>query len=255
MTLPRLRSPVVLVHGLLGFDHLRVAGLTLADYFPGIPNALKLSGNNVFIPCLSPTRSVAERAAELKKYLDRVVPHEPVHLIAHSMGGLDSRHMISRLGMKDRVLSLTTMGTPHRGTSFADWGIRHVSRLMRPLLNFLGIPFGAFYDLTTNHCRRFNNETPDAPGVRYYSVAGEFGGHWHRPEWLLPSTIVWQAEGANDGVVSVRSAHYGELLETWRGDHFSLINWNHFLAPSRVFANGETTLFQRILGRLHDEGY
>src|SRR5262249_5187529 len=38
-----------------------------------------------------------------------------VHVFAHSMGGLDARYMISRLGMAKRVLSLTTIATPHRG--------------------------------------------------------------------------------------------------------------------------------------------
>jgi triacylglycerol lipase len=255
MALPKLRSPVVLVHGLLGFDQIRLAGMTMADYFPGISTALKLSGNDVYIPCLHPTRGVADRAVELKKYLDQVTTGEPVHLIAHSLGGLDSRFMISHLGMEDRVLSLTTLGTPHHGTAFADWGIRNLGRLLKPVLDFIGIPYGAFYDLTTANCRRFNEAVPNAPEVRYFSVAGEFGGHWHRPEWLLPSSIVWQAEGPNDGVVSVKSARHGEMLTTWRGDHFSLINWAHFLAPSRVFANGETTLFQTILRRLADEGY
>ena len=52
------------------------------------------------------------------------------------MGGLDARYLISRLGMADRVLSLTTLGTPHRGTSFADWGVSRLQRYLRPLLEF-----------------------------------------------------------------------------------------------------------------------
>ena len=46
---------------------------------------------------------------------DRVV------IIAHSMGGLDARYMISRLGMDDRVTALVTITTPHRGSPYADW--------------------------------------------------------------------------------------------------------------------------------------
>ena len=42
-----------------------------------------------------------------------------MHLIAHSMGGLDARHMIVREGMAERVASLTTVGTPHNGTPVA----------------------------------------------------------------------------------------------------------------------------------------
>ena len=77
----------------------------------------------MFVPWLSPTGGVADRAQQLKDFIDRVSPAEPVHLFAHSMGGLDARYMISCLGMAQRVLTLTTLGTPHRGTAFADWGI------------------------------------------------------------------------------------------------------------------------------------
>src|SRR6202007_2712719 len=110
---------------------------TLANYFPRIPALLRAAGNRVLIPSLSPTRSVAERAAQLKEFLDREAPGDAYHLFAHSMGGLDSRYMISQLGMAERVLSLITLGTPHRGTAFADWGIRRLERIVQPLLRLL----------------------------------------------------------------------------------------------------------------------
>src|SRR5436190_15283192 len=113
MAAPRVRAPVILVHGLLGFDTVRVAGLNVLPYFPGVEGALRKAGNRVVTVRLSPTAGVAHRAAELRSFLDRDVPTEPVHILAHSMGGLDSRYMISCLGMDDRVLSLTTLGTPH----------------------------------------------------------------------------------------------------------------------------------------------
>jgi triacylglycerol lipase len=224
MAIPKLRAPIVLIHGFLGFNELRVCGLTLASYFPRIPALLRAAGNRVLVPRLHPTRTVAERAAELKAYLDREVPDEPVHLFAHSMGGLDARYMVSCLGMASRVLSLTTLGTPHRGTAFADWGIRRLERIVRPLLQLLRIPTGAFYDLTTAGARRLNEQMPDAPGVRYFSIAGRYSGSYAL-EWLLPQGIVMQEEGPNDGVVSVASARWGESLDLWEGDHLSLANW------------------------------
>ena len=47
----------------------------------------------------SMTAGVAQRAAELKRFLNRHVPAEPVHLVGHSLGGLDGRYLISRLDM------------------------------------------------------------------------------------------------------------------------------------------------------------
>ena len=47
--------------------------------------------------------SVTQRAADLKRYIQRQVPSGPVHVIGHSMGGLDARYMTARLGMEGRV--------------------------------------------------------------------------------------------------------------------------------------------------------
>jgi triacylglycerol lipase len=254
MIIPRLRSPIILVHGLCGFDNIQLGNWRLAEYFAGIPQALQKVGNRVLTPRLSPTRGIADRAAQLKRFLNREVGSEPVHLIAHSMGGLDARYMVSRLDMGKRVLTLTTLGTPHRGTAFADWGVRHLARLVKPVLHLMGIPTRAFYDLTTNACRAFNRQVPDHPRVRYLSVCGNYEGAVWRPEWRLPYNIVFQSEGPNDGVVSVTSATYGEHLETWPGDHLSMVNWPGLLWPTWRDDQG-TALIGRIVQRLADEGY
>src|SRR5438105_2815045 len=99
LVIPKLRSPVVLVHGLFGFSRFQVCGRTLASYFPGIAEALEEAGNRVLVPDMTPTGAVTRRAQQLKEFLLKHSPHEPVHLIAHSLGGLDSRYMIARLGM------------------------------------------------------------------------------------------------------------------------------------------------------------
>ena len=44
------------------------------------------------------------------------------------MAGLDARYMISKLGMADKVATLVTIGTPHRGSYFADWGVKVLGR-------------------------------------------------------------------------------------------------------------------------------
>ncbi len=255
MIVATLRAPIVLVHGLLGFDRLQVYGWTLASYFSNIPDQLRAAGNRVFVAQLSPTGGVTQRAAELKAFLDKETPNEAVHLFAHSMGGLDSRYMISRLGMAGRVLTLTTLGTPHRGTAFADWGIHRFERLLKPLFDALGIPHRAFYDLTTTRCQQFNHEVPDAKEVRYFSVAGKHAGSWLSPEWQLSHPIVSEAEGPNDGIVSVASASYGEHSEVWDGDHLSLINWLNPLSLSQGLCQERTPRYTALVRRLADEGY
>jgi triacylglycerol lipase len=251
---PRLRAPVVLVHGLLGFDRIRVGPWVLADYFRGVPEALAAGGNRVLVARLSPTAGIAQRAAQLLAFLDREVPGEAVHLVGHSMGGLDSRYLISQLGQASRVLTLTTVGTPHRGSPFADWGVRRLSRLLRPVLHFAGLPYQAIYDLTVRHCTDFNRRTPDAAGVRYFSVAGRFRLHWLALEWQIPARIIEHAEGPNDGVVSVASARWGEFLGEWEGDHFSLVNWPHTWQPWRRRPD-HTHDYIALVRRLADEGF
>ena len=252
--IPALRDPVVLVHGLCGFD--RMSGLRRqTDYFRGIPRYLQQAGNRVYAPQISPTAGVARRAADLKRFVDRHVPAGRVHLIGHSMGGLDARYMTSRLGMEDRVASLTTIGTPHRGTTFADWGWRRLSALSVPFLRLLGVTYQAFIDLRTDACARFNEDTPDVLGVRYYSVAGACSRPWLGPEWWLPAGIVNRAEGPNDGVVSVASAKWGEHAEVWDGDHLNLVNWPNRRAKKHGVWEDRAPLYGRLLGRLAEAGF
>src|SRR4051812_29895423 len=104
MQVPRLRAPIVLVHGLFGFERLRLGPLTVFEYFRGIPALLRAGGNRVLVPRLAAMGGIAGRAEQLRAFLDRETPNEPVHLIGHSLGGLDGRYLVSRLGQAPRVL-------------------------------------------------------------------------------------------------------------------------------------------------------
>jgi triacylglycerol lipase len=221
----KLRSAIVLVPGLFGFDEMRVGRWILGRYFPEIPEILSAAGNQVLVARVFPTLGIAERAQQLKTFIDTYLPGQALHLIGHSMGGLDCRYLISRLGMADYVQSLTTVGAPHRGTVFADWCTRRLERLVRPLLQHLGIPYQAFYDLTTERCLQFNEEVPNAPQVRYFSVAGQAQASWRTPQLRMSQGIVTEVEGPNDGLVSVASAAWGEQLDVWDCDHYGLVNW------------------------------
>jgi triacylglycerol lipase len=231
-----------------------MAGWVVADYFPGIPKLLRDAGNRVMVARLGMTAGIADRAAQLKELVDRESPNEPVHLIAHSMGGLDSRYMISRLGMAGRVLSLTTLGTPHRGSSFADWGVKRFRSLACPLFEYFGQSYQAFLDLTVASCRRFNAEVPDAPEVRYFSVAGRLRPGCLSWPWYLPSRLLERLEGENDGVVSTSSAHWGEACEVWDGDHMGLVNWPQSASPGET-AGDSLDRHASLVRRLVDCGF
>ncbi|AWM36921.1 Lipase precursor [Gemmata obscuriglobus] len=248
--IPQLGAPIVLVHGLCGYDRVTAFGRPLKDYFPGIRPQLEASGNRVLMPRLSCTRGVAERAGELKRYLLANVPSGPVHLIGHSMGGLDARYMISHLGMADRVRTLTTVGTPHRGSPFADWGLKRFGGLLAPFFQLLGLSTQAFFDLTSAVCARFNATVRDVPGVRYFSVAGVCDGPLLGSGWRLPHEIVRRAEGANDGVVSVASATWGEHTDVWDGDHLNLVNWPNREARKRGVWDSLAPDYGRIIRRI-----
>src|SRR5262245_11700097 len=90
-TVPKLEAPIVLVHGLCGFDRRYAFRRPVVDYFPGVRQRLEASGNRVYAPRVRATAGVVERAADLKRFLDHELP-EPVHIVGHSMGGLDARY-------------------------------------------------------------------------------------------------------------------------------------------------------------------
>jgi triacylglycerol lipase len=150
---------------------------------------------------------------------------------------------------------LTTLGTPHRGTSFADWGVSRFARILRPILTGIGLPVQGFYDLTQANCKSFNEKVLDVLNVRYFSIGGRHDGHFLHPEWYLPYRIVSQQEGDNDGIVSVTSATYGESFDLWEGDHISLVNWLSPMHRLRYGKRDPASRYGAILGRLADLGY
>lgn len=253
---PELKSPIVLAHGLLGFARMAVRGVTMASYFRGIPQFLEQLGNRVILPTVPATGSIASRAEALKGEIRLHVGHEPVHVIAHSMGGLDARHTITHLDMARQVLSLVTLGTPHRGTCFADKGVNLAEQVgLFGWLRRSPINHEAFEDLRTDACAQFNANTPDAPNVRYFSVAG----NKRRNEMLYALRFSYDTiapvEGPNDGLVSVESAKWGEFLGEWNCDHVNLVGWTGPREWLSRYAIDVRPLYRQIIERLAACGF
>jgi len=222
--------PIVLAHGIARFDILTEAlekKLNLPDnkfteqfeYFKGIKGHLEAHGFTVSHPDVLFAGPVDERAEQLRDRVNKVLTtsgSEKVHIIAHSMGGLDARHMIVDKGMADKVATLTTIGTPHHGSPVAD----HLERpggslLLGVLSNVINVDLRGVADLTTERCLEFNRRAEDSEArnpVRYQtfsafqSVSDVFAPLV--PSWI----IVRDSEGRNDGLVSVRSQQWAKEL-------------------------------------------
>jgi triacylglycerol lipase len=212
------RSPVVLVHGLTGNRS------SVSKFFPGVVANLRAAGYDVATPRLDSRATMSERAVALKRFIRGTFGRTPVHLVAHSLGGLDARYLVSRLGFEKQVRSLTTIGTPHHGTPFADWLLRLSPTRLRPWLAWIGIPVNTIHTLSTAYAEHFKQQIQDVPGLRTLSVAGACPANWLNLGWRFPSWLVAQQEGANDGVVSAASARWGQRHETWTADHLNLVN-------------------------------
>ena len=217
------------------------------------------SGHLVFKSEVPAVESIAVGAEALRLEIDGFRAEagvDKVHIIAHSMGGLDSRYLISSLGYGDNVISLSTISTPHHGTPLADLalGLQESSGQTQDaagegLAQLLeGTPFdpAAFQrgvtDLAEANALAFNAANPDAAGIAYLSYAGlsapgsvanenaaavcdAAGAAVPEPDALrpllwLPGTIISGADARpNDGVVPVDSAIWGDYRGCIAADH------------------------------------
>ncbi|KAJ2542766.1 hypothetical protein EV175_006030 [Coemansia sp. RSA 1933] len=166
------RNPVVLCHGLYGFDVRGPEKLPLLQvhYWRGIREALEKIGTKVVIAKVPGTGGVSERARQLDSLLSSKLPNENVNIIGHSMGGLDARYLITHVEPKSySVGSLTTVCTPHRGSPFMDWCRDYLS------LGYLVDPDQLIRDFATLWKRPAgsSDDIADAPAAMPESILKE----------------------------------------------------------------------------------
>jgi triacylglycerol lipase len=237
---PRTAYPIILAHGICPFDRI-LRPFTPPDnapddalhYFRKIRSTLLDRGFSVYHSRVSWAGSLERRASDLRANLLRITEGfskwPRVHIIAHSMGGLDARWMIYRFHTEERVASLTTIGTPHHGTAYADWGLRRFDRIIGPL-RYAGINIEGLRDLTREVCRRRNavmQDFEDHCGVRYQTVAGAQSIERIFAPMRFSYRIIQREEGENDGLVPVRSAEWkeGRVMGRMDADHLNQIGW------------------------------
>ncbi len=280
----KTKNPIVLVHGLLGFDSL----LGVLDYFHGIPGALTSGGAKVYVVDVSAANSTELRGEQLVSQLETLKALHGVskfNLIGHSHGGPTARYAASV--RPDLVASVTTIGSPHTGSDVADLintaapggsaQAKIISGFVNALSSFVGFLSGsanpqnslaALASLSSSGAATFNNRYPQGRpssscgqgaavvgNVRYYSMGGTsvltnvFDAS---DAFLFAASLAFGFE-QNDGLVGQCSSHWGTVL---RDDY----SWNHLDEVNQIaglrglFASSPTSVYRSQANRLKNAG-
>lgn len=221
----KTKYPILMVHGVF-FRDFRASYL---NYWGRIPEALKNNGATIYYGNQESAGSVAFCGEQIKKRIEELVSEtgcEKINVIAHSKGGLDTRHAIKLMGDNPLVASLTTVNTPHRGCHFAEYLLEkipaNVTNAVAEGYNKALYTVGdnnpdfikAVSDLTASKCEEFNKVTPDSDKVYYQSVGSKLN---HAVSGRFPLNysyhIVKHFDGANDGLVGEKSFPWGENFQ------------------------------------------
>ena len=79
---------IVLAHGILGFGHLSTLGHGI--YSNGITALYCAAGHDVLEPAVDALGSLETRSKQLADAISKWPNDEPIHIVAHSMGGLNA---------------------------------------------------------------------------------------------------------------------------------------------------------------------
>lgn len=276
------RYPIVLVHGLFGFDS--VFGL---DYFYGIPGNLRQSGAKVYVAQVSAANSTEVRGEQLLAQVRNILAitgAAKVNLIGHSHGGPTARYVA---GVAPQlVASVTSVGGVNRGSRVADVlrGVAPAGSVSEVVANGAAsalvtlinlasggsglpqMPIAALDSLTTAGSARFNqrfaagvpssgcgNGAESVAGVRYYSWTGKntLTNVFDPSDAALFATSLVFGE-ANDGLVSACSARLGRHLGDYRQNHLDEVN--QMVGLRDWFSPDPVTLYREQANRLKNAG-
>ncbi len=265
------KYPIVLAHGMGASAEI----LGIVDYWWGIPDALEDEGADVYITSVNGMDSTAAKAAEFKRQFLAIKTYtgaSKLNIIGHSHGTIYTRYAISNLGLSTKVASYTSIAGPHRGSALADLIMYSFSDetvdLLGSSLNFVyafimgdtdpdSITNG--YDLCTDYMiDTFDDANPMMAGVYYQSWAAKAKTSCPSVILEIPWLIMLAEEGANDGLVSVNSAKYGNFRgvedAAWYSvgcDHLNIVGQLFGITPGF----DEDEFYVDIVSELKDWGY
>lgn len=243
----RTRHPIVLVHGLMGWDS--ILGL---DYWYDIPATLRRSGATVLVAKVSAVNDNNVRGEQLLKQLQEwqaAKGYTRFNLVGHSQGGPTARYVAGVAPAL--VASVTSVQSPHVIDAAQPDSILSVLSSQPGLFSGVGklidwlsgsgslpqdpVALQAWATDTAAFNARWPAGMPATPcgqgaelasnGVRYYSVAGNVA---KTNAWDPSDLIFKEGPMPSDGLVPVCAAHWGRVL---RDDH----PWNHFDGVNQFF--------------------
>jgi triacylglycerol lipase len=282
-TYTKTQYPVVLCHGMAGFDSL----FGVVDYFNGIESALESGGADVYVTHVPSFDSTEARGEALLEQVEDIVARTgkpKVNLIGHSHGGLDVRYVASV--RPDLVASVTSVGSPHQGAELADFlrdnlseggfGEAVVSMFANSLGTILGLLSGhtspqdsvaALESLTSDGMDTFNATYPaglpgawcgqgpsSVNGIRYYSWSGTgvITNILDPADAPLGISALVYGE-SNDGLVGKCSAHLGEVIrDDYTMNHLDEVN--QLFGLTALFSTSPKSVFRAHANRLKNAG-
>lgn len=254
------RYPIVLVHGMMGFDELDLGWFGKQPYWRGIVQALEAGGAQVRVVQVSAFNTSEVRGEQLLPQVAGILKEtgaQKVHLIGHSHGSQTSRYVAGK--KPEWVASVTAVAGPTFGSEFGDWMQQQVQgeTWSGAIIMWMGRQAASFVDwrsggdlpqdvaaaLASLHSegaadfnRRFPGGVPTEPcgqgpaeanGVRYYSWSGV--GTFHN--WLNPADYTMALSGlafrkeAGDGLVGRCASHLGQVIrDDLPLNHFHIVN-------------------------------
>jgi triacylglycerol lipase len=283
-TYTKTRYPIVLAHGMSGFDRL----FGVLDYWHGVAGALGEGGAKVYVTKVSAFNSTEVRGEQLLAQVEQIAAASgagKVNLVGHSHGGLDVRYVLAV--RPDLVASVTTIGTPHRGSDVADFladnttpnGFTQtvLSLFVDGLGTVINLLTGAdnpqdslagLNSLTSAGMASFNAEYPagvpagscgdgaaEADGARLYSWSGAsvVTNLLDSSDYPLGLSALAFGGRDNDGLVGRCSSHFGRVVrDDYTMNHVD--EANQVLGLTALFATDPLSVYRSHANRLKNAG-